>query len=88
MSDLRLEPKFNERDLDDFFSMSERLAEAGGWPDSTLRLMLQCVFTGRAREAYAALSNSDCVRYDLVKSAVLKAYELVPVRRIINNFGV
>ena len=78
LGDLRLVPKFNERDPDVFFSMFERLAEAWGWPDSTCTLMLQCVLTGRAQEAYAALSNSDCVRYDLVKSAVLKAYELVP----------
>lgn len=78
LGDLRLVPKFNERDPDVFFSMFERVAEARGWPDSTRTLMLQCVLTGRAQEAYAALSNSDCVRYDLVKSAVLKAYELVP----------
>ena len=40
--------------------------------------MLQCVLTGRAQEAYSTLSATDCKVYKRVKSAVLKAYELVP----------
>lgn len=34
--------------------------------------MLQCVFTGKAREAYTALSSEDCKDYNMVKAAVLK----------------
>lgn len=78
LSDLRLVPIFNERDPEMFFSMFERLAEARGWPDSTRTSMLQCVLTGRAQEAFSALSNSDGMDYAVVKSTVLKAYELVP----------
>ena len=33
---------------------------------------------GKAKEAYTALPNSECVSYDCVKNATLKAYELVP----------
>lgn len=40
--------------------------------------MLQCGFTGKAQEAYSALSSEDCKDYSAVKSAILKAYELVP----------
>ncbi len=47
--------------------------DARGWPNSTRTLMLQCVLTGRAQEAYSSLSNSECGKYHLVKSAVLKA---------------
>ena len=78
LSELRLVPRFNERDPETFFVMFERLADARGWRDSTRTLMLQCVLTGRAQEAYSSLTSSDCLKCDLVKSAVLKAYELVP----------
>ena len=40
--------------------------------------MLQCVFTGKAQEAYSALSSQDCKDYSVLKSSVLKPYELVP----------
>ncbi|XP_031433188.2 fibronectin-like [Clupea harengus] len=40
--------------------------------------MLQCVLTGKAQEAYAALSVTDSVSYKSVKEAVLKVYEMVP----------
>lgn len=39
--------------------------------------MLQCVLTGKAQEAYAALTSEVCKNYVKVKAAVLKAYELV-----------
>lgn len=77
-SNLRLLPKFNEKDPDSFFSLFERIAEARKWPEGDQALMLQCVLTGRAQEAYSTLSADDCKVYKRVKSAVLKAYELVP----------
>ncbi|XP_039504978.1 uncharacterized protein LOC120460978 [Pimephales promelas] len=75
---LRLMPKFNERDPDIFFILFERIAEAKGWPSEERTMLLQCVLTGRAQEVFSALSLSDCSDYDIVKAAVLKAYELVP----------
>ena len=75
---LRLMPKFNEKDPETFFSLFERLAEARGWPEADRTVMLQCVLTGKAQEAYSALSVTDCLSYATVKAAVLKAYELVP----------
>ena len=75
---LRLLPKFDEKVPDTFFSMFERLADAQNWPDSELILLLQCVFTGKAQKAYAALAAQHCKGYNMVKGAVLKAYELVP----------
>jgi hypothetical protein len=38
---------------------------------------LQCVLTGKACEAFAALSVADSKVFAIVKSAVLKVYELV-----------
>uniref|UniRef100_A0A8C1I8K6 Gypsy retrotransposon integrase-like protein 1 n=1 Tax=Cyprinus carpio TaxID=7962 RepID=A0A8C1I8K6_CYPCA len=75
---LRLMPKFSERDPDTFFTLFERIAEARGWPSKERTLLLQCVFTGRAQEVYSSLPVSDCNDYDIVKAAVLKSYELVP----------
>uniref|UniRef100_A0A671XNE1 SCAN box domain-containing protein n=1 Tax=Sparus aurata TaxID=8175 RepID=A0A671XNE1_SPAAU len=77
-ANLRLMPRLNERDPDTFFTLFERIADAKNWPDADKTLMLQCVLTGRAQDAYSALSASDCRSYAKVKSAVLKAFELVP----------
>lgn len=77
-SNLRLLPKFNESDVETFFCLFERVADLRCWPDEERTLMLQCVFTGKAQEVCSALSSEDCKDYKVVKSAVLKAYELVP----------
>ncbi len=78
LGNLRLLPKFNERDPETFFSLFERVAETRKWPESAQTLMLQCALTGRAQEAYSSLSFTDSQNYLSVKFAVLKAYELVP----------
>lgn len=36
-----------------------------------------CVLTGKAQQAFSALSSTDCGTYSVVKITVLKAYELV-----------
>lgn len=78
VTNLRLVPKFEEKDIDTFFSLFERIANMRGWLDSERVLLLQCVFTGRAQEVFASLSTEDSEKYESVKSAVLKVYELVP----------
>ncbi|CAJ1087102.1 uncharacterized protein LOC117532417 [Xyrichtys novacula] len=78
VNNLRLLPQFNERDPDTFFLMFERVATARNWPDVDRALMLQCVLSGKAQEAYSSLSLEDSSSYSKIKSAVLKAYELVP----------
>lgn len=40
--------------------------------------MLQSVLRGKAQQAYSALSVGDASKYDVVKKAILTAYELVP----------
>ena len=47
-------------------------------PDSDMVLMLQCVLTGRAQQAYSAVCGVVRLTYDTVKATVLKAYELDP----------
>ncbi|KAL1279304.1 hypothetical protein QQF64_025977 [Cirrhinus molitorella] len=77
-SNLRLLPKFNEHDPDVFFSLFETMSEERNWPVSIRVVMLQTVITGKAQEAYAALTMEDRKDYNKVKGAILKAYELVP----------
>ena len=48
------------------------------WPRDVWPLLLQCVLTGKAQEAYASLSPNDSLEYDKVRTAVLRAFELVP----------
>ncbi|KAL0165843.1 hypothetical protein M9458_037687, partial [Cirrhinus mrigala] len=54
------------------------MSEERNWPMSIRIVMLQTVITGKAQEAYAALTMEDRKDYDKVKVAILKAYELVP----------
>lgn len=78
LNSLRLVPKFCEKDVDVFFTLFERIADARGWVDSDRIILLQCVLTGRAQEVFSSLSLEDSGDYDKVKTAVLKTYELVP----------
>lgn len=77
VTNMRLIPKFDEKDVERFFLLFERVADARNWPDDDRTLMLQSVFTGKAQEAYSALSVEDAKHYLTVKDAVMKAYELV-----------
>ena len=77
-TNMRLLPRFNEKDPDTFFLLFERIADARNWPDVDRTLMLQSVLTGKAQEAFAALNPADSMSYAKVKAAVLKIYELVP----------
>ncbi len=78
VTNMRLIPRFDEKDVERFFLLFERVAEARNWPDEERTLMLQSVFTNKAQEAYSSLSVEDAKDYLTVKNAVLRAYELVP----------
>ena len=49
---IRLVPPFREADVDTFFQLFERVADAHSWSDVERTLLLQCVLTGRAQLAY------------------------------------
>ncbi|XP_013855442.1 uncharacterized protein LOC106511236, partial [Austrofundulus limnaeus] len=78
LNDLRLVPKFDEKDVDVFFTLFERIADTRGWTGPDRAVLLQCVLVGRAQEAFSMLSSSDCENYATVKATILKTYELVP----------
>ena len=48
------------------------------WPQDAWMLLLQSVLVGKAWEVYSAMSIEQSLQYNHVKTAILKAYELVP----------
>lgn len=75
---IRLVPPFNESEVDKFFAHFERVATTFKWPKEIWTMTLQCVFTGKAQEAYSSLTLEDAADYEKVKHAVLRIYALVP----------
>ena len=75
---IRFVPPFQEKEVDKYFLHFEKIATSLDWPKDVWTLLLQSVLTGKAREIYSALSVEQSSRYDTVKSAIMKAYELVP----------
>ncbi|XP_060727503.1 uncharacterized protein LOC132846805 [Tachysurus vachellii] len=71
-------PPFREREVEAYFQAFERIASALKWPTEVWALMLQCKLTGKAQDVCASLSLEESVQYDAVKTAILRAYELVP----------
>ena len=75
---VRFVPPFQETKVDKYFLHFEKVASSLSWPREVWTLLLQSALLGKAREAYSALSVDQSSGYDTVKSAVLRAYELVP----------
>ncbi|KAL3968224.1 ATP-binding cassette, subfamily A (ABC1), member 1 [Sarotherodon galilaeus] len=75
---IKLVPAFRETEVDSYFTVFERIAGALHWPKNVWSLSLQCKLVGKAQEVCTALSLEDSLDYDVVKAAVLRAYELLP----------
>ena len=75
---IRFVPAFQEKEVAKYFLHFEKIATSLEWPRDVWMLLLQSVLVGKAREVYSAMSLEHSSQYDLVKKAVLKAYELVP----------
>ena len=75
---VRLVPQFRETEVDLYFNAFERVATSLKWPKEVWAILLQCKLTGKAQEILASLSIEDSLSYEALKTAVLRAYELVP----------
>ena len=75
---IRFVPPFQDTAVDNYFLHFEKIASSLEWPKEVWMLLLQSVLLGKAREVYSALSVDQSSNYDLVRGAILKAYELVP----------
>jgi len=76
--DMRFVPPFQDTEVDKYFLHFEKVASRLEWPKEVWTLLLQSTLTGKAREIYSALSADQSSDYEVVKGAILKAYELVP----------
>jgi len=75
---ISLVPIFRESEVDTYFTVFERIAATLKWPRNIWPLLLQCKLVGKAQEVCSALTLEQSLDYGAVKSAVLRAYELVP----------
>ena len=78
-----LVPQFREAEVDSYFSAFERVATSLRWPKEVWAILLQCRLTGKAQEVLSALSLEDCLSYEAIKAAVLRAYELVDRKSVV-----
>ena len=79
---INLVPQFRESEVKSYFPAFERSASVLHWPKDVWPLLLQCKLEGKAQEVCAALTLDQNLDYDIVKSTVLRAYELVPTRSL------
>ena len=75
---IRLVLPFQEKEVDKYFAHFEKVADSLTWPEAGWVLLLQSVLVGKAQEIYGSLSVEQSSKYEHVKEAILKAYELVP----------
>ncbi|XDV49410.1 hypothetical protein PO909_018663 [Leuciscus waleckii] len=75
---ISLVPLFRETEVDTYFTVFERIAGTLKWPRNVWPLLLQCKLVGKAQEVCSALTLEQSLDYEVMKNAVLRAYELVP----------
>ena len=75
---LKMVPPFNEDNLEVFFETFSKIAKRLEWPEKQHIVLLQSVLKGKAQEVFAAMPYDESQKFDNVKNAILKAYELVP----------
>ncbi len=75
---MSLVQRFDDREVEKYFLIFEKVAESMEWPRDMYCLFLQSVLTGKVKDIYCALSTAQCADYGLVKERILQAYEMVP----------
>ena len=75
---IRLVPKFNEEEVGKYFIMFEKVVISLKWEKQVWPILLQSALVGKAQEVYSALPPEQCTDYEVVKSTIIKSYELVP----------
>ncbi|XP_062594005.1 uncharacterized protein LOC134255486 [Saccostrea cucullata] len=70
-------PKFEEgQDPDVFLRSFEKIAGLQKWHKSQWAIRLVPMLAGKVLEAYSRLSDADSDNYEIIKTAILKRYEL------------
>lgn len=75
---LKTIPKFDEENVNIFFTSFENLAAMHKWPADQWITLIHGALTVWALEIFSTLSPTQCTNYSTVKSAVLEGYQKVP----------
>ncbi len=70
---MSLLPRFDEREVEKYFLMFEKVAESMGWPRDMYCMFLQSVLTGKEKDVFCGLSTAQYAEYGLVKERILQA---------------
>ncbi|XP_059810752.1 uncharacterized protein LOC132383599 isoform X1 [Hypanus sabinus] len=76
--EIKLVPPFSETEVERYFQHFGTIARMSEWPKDKWSVLLQSVIKGKAQQVYTALTAAQALDYDIVKSHILNAYELVP----------
>jgi hypothetical protein len=75
---VRFVPPFQDKEVDNYFLLFEKVAKDLNWPLDKYTILLQCVLKGKACDIYLSLSAEQTSDYQVVKATILKGYQLVP----------
>ena len=75
---IKLIPTFDESQVSEFFLRFEKKAAEHGWSENKWAALVSSKLTGKALKAYDALQLHECTDYWVLKTTVLRAYELQP----------
>ena len=84
---IKLLPKFNEQNVEEYLIGFEKVAEINNWPQDCYALcfilcfcycyVLHAMLVGKGLKVFAELSTEDCKYYSKLKAALLNAYPVV-----------
>ena len=73
---VKMVPKFDESDPDEFFTQFEKLAAGFEWPEEKWSILIQHNLTGKGRSTYNSILSEQQGDYNFVKRAILDSYEV------------
>ncbi|KAK7089584.1 uncharacterized protein [Littorina saxatilis] len=74
--DIKLPFLDDKDDVEVFLRQYERIAKLLEWEDKEKAIRLAGQLKGQARQVYTELSDEDAVKFDVVKSAILRRFQL------------
>jgi len=74
---IKLLPKFNEQNVEEYLIGFEKVAEINNWPQDSYAFVLHAMLVGKGLKVFAELSTEDCKDYSKLKAALLYSYSVV-----------
>ena len=74
----RFVPPFQDKEVDKYFLLFEKVAKDLNWPLDKYTILLQCVLKGKACDIYLSLSAEQTSDYQVVKATIFKRLSVGP----------